>query len=209
LSNTNLTNIKGKLRCFGKVSSSCSTSGTRNIKVIFYNNDFPAVCRLIVEEVELPIEKRITWYCVFLAISLFVVGQLQMMFYLHSEQRILHLSLKVKTALIGMIYHKVLSTYWLINSLIDWLINYIITWTFHHRAQSQALILNLLEFTTNTTFVMFSVVGFISRHLWSNGMMIIWHDRKMNYIIQFLFRIIKWEKNTTLWKQFQTAIAKS
>ncbi|CAG2237466.1 ABC transporter C family member 12,ABC transporter C family member 9,Multidrug resistance-associated protein 1 [Mytilus edulis] len=64
----------------------------------------PLILALIVEEVQ--ITDKYTWYSVVLAILLFLLCQLQLVFYLHAEQLTLRLALKIKTALMGMIYKK-------------------------------------------------------------------------------------------------------
>lgn len=56
---------------------------------------------------EVQITDKYTWYSVVLAILLFLLCQLQLVFYLHAEQLTLRLALKIKTALMGMIYKKV------------------------------------------------------------------------------------------------------
>ncbi|XP_063422857.1 ATP-binding cassette sub-family C member 3-like [Mytilus trossulus] len=64
----------------------------------------PLILALIVEEVQ--ITDNYTWYSVVLAILLFLLCQLQLVLYLHAEQLTLRLALKIKTALMGMIYKK-------------------------------------------------------------------------------------------------------
>ena len=63
--------------------------------------------RLIVKETEKASDDRIIWYGVILALLIYIAGQLDAMFYIHASQLMITLGLKVKTALIGVIYRKV------------------------------------------------------------------------------------------------------
>lgn len=59
-------------------------------------------------ETEKPSEERVLWYGIVLAVLIFLLGQLDATFYIHSLQLMVTLGLKVKTALIGIIYRKVI-----------------------------------------------------------------------------------------------------
>ena len=62
--------------------------------------------REIIHQVEI-VEERRTWKSVLLAVLFYVVSQMNCFCFQHSEQMMLRLALKVKTSLIGIIYHKV------------------------------------------------------------------------------------------------------
>ncbi|XP_076093492.1 ATP-binding cassette sub-family C member 3-like isoform X1 [Mytilus galloprovincialis] len=68
----------------------------------------PLILKLIVNETEKPSEERVLWYGIVLAVLIFLLGQLDATFYIHSLQLMVTLGLKVKTALIGIIYRKTL-----------------------------------------------------------------------------------------------------
>ncbi|XP_076093490.1 ATP-binding cassette sub-family C member 3-like isoform X1 [Mytilus galloprovincialis] len=68
----------------------------------------PLILKLIINETEKPGDERVLWYGIILAVLLFLFGQLNAVFYVHSNQMMLSLGLKVKTALIGVIYRKTL-----------------------------------------------------------------------------------------------------
>lgn len=58
-------------------------------------------------ETEKASSDRVIWYGVVLAFVIFLAGQLNATCYVHSSQLMVFLGLKIKTALIGVIYRKV------------------------------------------------------------------------------------------------------
>ncbi|CAG2221076.1 ABCC3 [Mytilus edulis] len=69
----------------------------------------PIILREIIHQVEI-VEERRTWKSVLLAVLFYVVSQMNCFCFQHSEQMMLRLALKVKTSLIGIIYHKCLQS---------------------------------------------------------------------------------------------------